>query len=77
MVTYEQALAIADAWLNGSAPPGQRREGRTHEFDLGWVVWAVPAAVTHDPLPGSSPPDDVGSPYGVVDRHTGELSTWP
>ncbi|EOR71331.1 hypothetical protein TM51_08186 [Thermobifida fusca TM51] len=77
MVTYEQALAIADAWLNGSAPPGQRREVRTHEFDLGWVVWAVPAAVTHDPLPGSSPPDDVGSPYGVVDRHTGELSTWP
>ena len=56
MVTYEQALAIADAWLNGSAPPGQRREVRTHEFDLGWVVWAVPAAVTHDPLPGSSPP---------------------
>lgn len=55
MVTYEQALAIADAWLNGSAPPGQRREVRTHEFDLGWVVWAVPAAVTHDPLPGSSP----------------------
>ncbi len=63
MVTYEQAVAIANAWLNGASPPGRRREVRAHEFDLGWVVWAAPAGT--------------GGVCGVVDRRTGELSTWP
>ncbi|MEY9211967.1 SUKH-4 family immunity protein [Thermobifida halotolerans] len=79
MVTYEQAVAIADAWLNGSASPERRREVRTHEFDLGWVVWAVPAgAAERDRVAQRRrSPSDTGDACGVVDRRTGELSTWP
>ncbi|TDQ50746.1 SUKH-4 family immunity protein [Actinorugispora endophytica] len=78
MVTHEQAVAIADAWLNGSVPQERRREVRTHEFDLGWVVRAAPAPPGQDPVTGGRrPPADVGDACGVVDRGTGELSTWP
>lgn len=76
MITYEQAVAIADAWLNGYAPPGRRREVRAHEFDLGWVVWAAPAAFDHDPATGQRRPS-ADEACAVVDRRTGELSTWP
>ncbi|MCZ9347023.1 SUKH-4 family immunity protein, partial [Streptomyces sp. TRM76130] len=78
MTSQEQALAIADRWLNpaGSAEP--RREVRMREFDLGWVVWAAPAAPETDPGTGlRRPPSEIGNACGVVDRRTGELTVWP
>ncbi|WP_030601987.1 SUKH-4 family immunity protein [Streptomyces fulvoviolaceus] len=78
MTSQEQALALADRWLNpeGSAQP--RREVRMQEFDLGWVVWAAPSASESDPVTGERrPPAGVGDACGVVDRRTGELTVWP
>ncbi|MEW2402674.1 SUKH-4 family immunity protein [Streptomyces sp. NPDC046862] len=78
MTSQEQALAVADHWLNpeGSAEP--RREVRTQEFDLGWVVWAAPPASERDPETGERrPPAEIGNACGVVDRRTGELTVWP
>ncbi|MPY49032.1 SUKH-4 family immunity protein [Streptomyces acidicola] len=78
MTSQEQALAVADRWLNpeGSAEP--RREVRMQEFDLGWVVWAAPAAPERDPETGERrPPSEIGNACGVVDRRTGELTVWP
>ncbi|MEU4655669.1 SUKH-4 family immunity protein [Streptomyces sp. NPDC023723] len=78
MTSQEQALAIAERWLNpeGSAEP--RREVRMREFELGWVVWAAPAAPETDPETGQRrPPAEIGAACGVVDRHTGELTVWP
>lgn len=56
MVTYEQALAIADAWLNGSAPPGQRLEVRTHEFDLAGSFGPFPPLSPMTRCPARLPP---------------------
>lgn len=42
MTSQEQALAIADRWLNPEGSPASRREVPMQEFDLGWVVWAAP-----------------------------------
>lgn len=78
MTSQEQALAIADRWLNpeGSAEP--RREVRMQEFDLGWVVWAAPAQPERDPETGERrPPAEIGDACGVVDRRSGELTVWP
>ncbi|WP_329532099.1 SUKH-4 family immunity protein [Streptomyces sp. NBC_01450] len=78
MTTQEQALALADRWLNpeGSAEP--RREVRMQEFDLGWVVWAASSAPERDPMPGERrPPAGIGNACGVVDRRTSELTVWP
>ncbi|GGY48784.1 SUKH-4 family immunity protein [Streptomyces djakartensis] len=78
MTSQEQALAIADRWLNpeGSAEP--RREVRMQEFDLGWVVWAAPAEPELDPETGERrPPAEIGNACGVVDRRSGELTVWP
>jgi hypothetical protein len=78
VTSQEQALAIADRWLNpeGSAEP--RREVRMQEFDLGWVVWAAPAEPERDPVTGERrPPAEIGNACGVVDRRTGELTVWP
>ncbi|WP_128435308.1 SUKH-4 family immunity protein [Streptomyces cyaneus] len=78
MTSQEQALAIADRWLNpeGSAEP--RREVRMQEFDLGWVVWAAPAEPERDPETGERrPPAEIGNACGVVDRGSGELTVWP
>ncbi|MGI5378643.1 SUKH-4 family immunity protein [Streptomyces sp. CA-251387] len=78
MTSQEQALAIADRWLNpeGSAEP--RREVRMQEFDLGWVVWAAPAEPEREPVTGERrPPAEIGDACGVVDRRTGELTVWP
>ncbi|MEU3709944.1 SUKH-4 family immunity protein [Streptomyces catenulae] len=76
MISQEQALATAEGWLN---PEGQdRREVRIQEFDLGWVVWAAAPPVERDPVTGRRrPPAAIGHACGVVDRRTGELSTWP
>ncbi|MDG4856986.1 SUKH-4 family immunity protein [Streptomyces sp. T-3] len=78
MTTQEQAFATADRWLNGDAPAGQRREVLMQEFSLGWVVWAAPPPMEVDPVTGARrPPAEFGGASGVVDRRTGELSTWP
>ncbi|MCX4634872.1 hypothetical protein HEP86_30990 [Streptomyces sp. RPA4-5] len=76
MISQEQALATAEGWLN---PEGQeRREVRMQEFDLGWVVWAAAPPIERDPVTGKRrPPATIGHSCGVVDRRTGELSTWP
>lgn len=76
MISREQALAIADQWLNAGAAPHQRRRVGVHEFDLGYVVWAVPPPVQGPPGQRRPPEDTVGA-TGVVDRRSGELSTWP
>ena len=78
MITQEQALTKARAWLNEGAQEGAERELRSREFDLGWVVWAAPAPLEVDPVTGEvRPPSNLGDATGVVDRETGELSTWP
>ncbi|MGX4734965.1 SUKH-4 family immunity protein [Kitasatospora griseola] len=75
MITEEHALRTADAWLNTAG--ASRREVRHREFDLGWVVWAAPAAPERDPVTGERrPPADLGEGCGVVDRATGKLSAW-
>ncbi|MGY0490177.1 SUKH-4 family immunity protein [Streptomyces sp. WG-D5] len=76
MISQEQALTTAEGWLNPEGQP--RREVRVHEFDLGWVVWAAPPPLERDPVTGKRrPPATIGHSCGVVDRRTGELSTWP
>ncbi|MFJ7078858.1 SUKH-4 family immunity protein [Streptomyces sp. NPDC098781] len=78
MTSQEQALAIADRWLNPEGSTEPRREVRTQEFDLGWVVWAAPAEPERDPVTGERrPPAEIGNACGVVDRRTGELTVWP
>lgn len=71
MITRDEALERARAWIS---------EGREavpeiglHEFDLGWVAWPeIPA-----PADLSRPPASTGGPQIVVDRETGEITTWP
>ncbi|MFJ3658214.1 SUKH-4 family immunity protein [Streptomyces nigra] len=78
MTSQEQALAVADRWLNPEGSTEPRREVRMQEFDLGWVVWAAPAAPERDPETGERrPPAEIGDACGVVDRRTGELTVWP
>ncbi|KUN90593.1 SUKH-4 family immunity protein [Streptomyces caeruleatus] len=78
MTSQEQALAIADRWLNPEGSTEPRREVRMQEFDLGWVVWAAPAEPERDPETGARrPPADIGNACGVVDRRSGELTVWP
>ncbi|MFC5216047.1 SUKH-4 family immunity protein [Streptomyces coerulescens] len=78
MTSQEQALAVADRWLNPEGSTEPRREVRMQEFDLGWVVWAAPAEPERDPETGERrPPAEIGNACGVVDRRTGELTVWP
>lgn len=42
------------------------------EFDAGYLVWKIPP-----PQEPSRPPETVGGSYLVVDKETGETSTWP
>ncbi|KMS70662.1 hypothetical protein ACM01_30780 [Streptomyces viridochromogenes] len=78
MTTQQQALATADRWLNPEGSDAPRREVRSKEFDLGWVVWAAPAPLERDPETGQRrPPSEIGDACGVVDRQTGELTVWP
>ncbi|GAA2155630.1 hypothetical protein GCM10009760_55730 [Kitasatospora kazusensis] len=77
MISREQALSTADAWLNAGSSDGTAREVRHREFDLGWAVWAAPAPLERDPVTGERrPPADLGQACGVVDRQSGELSVW-
>ncbi|MBL1100194.1 SUKH-4 family immunity protein [Streptomyces coffeae] len=78
MISQAQAAAIADRWLNPQGAPAPQRQVATHEFDLGWVVWAVPPPPERDPVTGQRrPPAEIGTSCGVVDRRTGELTVWP
>ncbi|AUG77982.1 hypothetical protein CFP65_3178 [Kitasatospora sp. MMS16-BH015] len=78
MITREQALDIAHRWFNGELPQEAARAVRSHEFELGWVVWPEPAPVQVDPLTGGRrAPEELGAAGAVVDRATGELTVWP
>ena len=78
MITQAQAQATAARWLNPEGHQGPPRDVAMQEFDLGWVVWAVPPPPEADPRTGQRrPPAEVGAACGVVDRASGELTVWP
>ncbi|MFE1176056.1 SUKH-4 family immunity protein [Streptomyces sp. NPDC058773] len=78
MINQAQAHATAARWLNPEGHQGPPREVAMQEFDLGWVVWAVPPPPEVDPATGQRrPPAEVGAACGVVDRASGELTVWP
>ncbi|MGW1378653.1 SUKH-4 family immunity protein [Streptomyces sp. NPDC002446] len=78
MITQAQAHATAARWLNPEGHQGPPREVAMQEFDLGWVVWAVPPPPEVDPQTGQRrPPAEIGTACGVVDRASGELTVWP
>ncbi|MGY5130384.1 SUKH-4 family immunity protein [Streptomyces nigrescens] len=78
MINQAQAHATAARWLNPEGQQGPPREVAMQEFDLGWVVWAVPPPPEVDPQTGQRrPPAEVGAACGVVDRASGELTVWP
>ncbi|MEV8093976.1 SUKH-4 family immunity protein [Kitasatospora sp. NPDC085879] len=78
MTTREQAIEAAERWLNGDRPEDRRQRIALHEFDLGWVLWAEPEPAGTDAGEGERrAPADIGSACAVVDRETGELTTWP
>ncbi|MGW3012555.1 SUKH-4 family immunity protein [Streptomyces sp. NPDC001219] len=78
MINQAQAHATAARWLNPEGHQGPAREVAMREFDLGWVVWAVPPPPEVDPQTGQRrPPAEVGAACGVVDRASGELTVWP
>ncbi|MGW6916722.1 SUKH-4 family immunity protein, partial [Kitasatospora sp. NPDC054939] len=77
VITRAQAIDAAHRWINGEWAAGTRRV-HSHEFDLGWVVWAEPSPVGVDPLTGERrAPEEIGAACGVVDRETGGLTVWP
>ncbi|WP_432835341.1 SUKH-3 domain-containing protein [Dactylosporangium sp. CA-092794] len=70
-MTPDEATRIARPWALASLPVSGGEVG-LYEFDLGYVAWAkVPPS---DP---ARPPEVIGAPLAVVDKETGELSTWP
>ncbi|WP_406199879.1 SUKH-4 family immunity protein [Kitasatospora sp. NBC_01560] len=84
MTTRAAAIEAAHRWINGDLPrasadgsTGSRRV-HSHEFELGWVVWAEPPPVQVDPLTGERrAPEEVGAACAVVDRETGRFTVWP
>lgn len=68
MFSEAEAQVLADRWVNQGRTPADRSGVGLREFDLGYVVWAIP--------PPDAPPQ-IGAPHGVIDRQTGELSIWP
>lgn len=73
MITRDQALAQASAWINGDRSEGEHSEVGIYEFAEGYVVWEIEPSRA-DP---SGPPETVGSGRGVIDKQTGELTLWP
>lgn len=72
MVTREEAVRRARDWLADAGRPADDIDIGVHEFDAGYVLWPV--------LPGGQSgalPDTLGGTRVVVDRQSGELSTWP
>ncbi|MBO1419978.1 hypothetical protein J0670_35950, partial [Streptomyces sp. FH025] len=79
MVTYAQAHELAEEWINGGVPHGQRREVRVREFDLGFVCWAVPpgdaaAGTASGAAHGSG---GSGEARLVIARDSGASTLWP
>ena len=72
MITRDEALARARTWTADLWPDNPPEPG-LHEFDLGWVVWPMPAT----PADPTHPPASTGGPQVVIDRETGDLSRWP
>ncbi|GAA3269004.1 hypothetical protein GCM10020218_008880 [Dactylosporangium vinaceum] len=71
MVTPDEATQIARPWALTSLPVSEGEVG-LYEFAHGYVAWArVPAG---DP---DQPPEIIGAPLAVIDKESGELSTWP
>ncbi|MFI6446287.1 SUKH-4 family immunity protein [Kitasatospora sp. NPDC050543] len=84
MITRAQALDAAHRWINGDLPRASAdaatgiRRVHSHEFDLGWVLWAEPSPAQVDPLTGERrAPEEIGASCAVADRLSGELSVWP
>ncbi|GAA2813967.1 SUKH-4 family immunity protein [Kitasatospora sp. CM 4170] len=84
MTTRAQAIEAAHRWINGELPSASAdgstgaRRVHSHEFDLGWVLWAEPSPVRVDPLTGERrAPEEVGAACAVVDRATGRFTVWP
>ncbi|MFE7560353.1 SUKH-4 family immunity protein [Kitasatospora sp. NPDC057500] len=77
-VTRAAAIEAAHRWINGDLPTARARRVRSHEFELGWVVWAEPPPVHVDPRTGERrAPEEVGAACAVVDRVDGRFTVWP
>lgn len=72
MITRDEALARARTWAAEGHPGGTGEIG-LHEFDLGWVAWAMRPA----PADPTQPPPETGGQQIVIDRETGDISRWP
>ncbi|WP_354641444.1 SUKH-4 family immunity protein [Kitasatospora camelliae] len=78
MTTREQAIEAARRWMNDGLPEERWRDVAVHEFELGWVLWPEQPPARTDPGSGERrAPEVIGSACAVVDRETGELTTWP
>lgn len=80
MITREEALRRADEWVNHGRSAEQRASVGIHEFDEGYIVWRAesgtePGGTT--PGERTRPPVTIGGGRGVIDKETGEFSTWP
>lgn len=72
VITADEARERAREWA-GSVRRDAEPELGVLEFDDGYVVWVIQPGRRTD-RPG--PPDSVGAGHAVIDKHTGELSTW-
>ena len=70
MITADEARGRAGEWA-ARGRTGEIELG-VYEFDLGYVLWVV-EPLRADP----STPPELGAARAVVDKQTGELSTWP
>ncbi|WP_426510232.1 SUKH-3 domain-containing protein [Dactylosporangium sp. McL0621] len=70
-MTSDEATQIARPWALASLPVSGGDVG-LFEFEHGFVAWAkVPPS---DP---DRPPEVLGAPLAVIDKESGELTTWP
>ncbi len=70
MISHAEADAVAGVWAgHDAARHGRGFAARVVEFDVGYLVRSVPSG-DGPVLPGDLTPT-------VIDRETGELTTWP
>lgn len=72
MVTRDGALQLARAWFSSAGSRADDVELCIHEFELGYVIWQKPPV-----WPPGTVPTEVGGTMLVVDRTTGDITTWP
>jgi hypothetical protein len=72
MVTREEAVRRARDWLAEAGRPIGEVDIEVLEFDDGFVLWPV-----QPPGQPGVVPETIGGARAVVDRRTGELTTWP